>query len=199
MLCGAVAVLKDGRRAEEPLGRKCKAVAVLPASSPPPCSPAHAVMSRLPPCTGQGLWAQPFQVKESSHQGNFASEMSVGLIIQWVYREFVSLSSPRLHFTGLGPRAGQCFGTLSLPAGSWTTCVSRRNFSAISELVLFWPEVRRTAPKSFMGQECHKKLKAKNNFFPPSSFHLLPSKPIFTQGMERKGEACENCQKEQWL
>lgn len=35
----------------------------------PPASPlptAHAAVSRLPPCTGQGLGAQPFPVEESS-------------------------------------------------------------------------------------------------------------------------------------
>jgi len=186
-------------RVEEPPGRKHKAIPILPASSPPPRSPAHAVMSRLLPHTGQGLWAQPFQVKQCSHRENFASEMNVGLSIQWVYKQFAPLSSPCLHSTGSGPQTRQCFGTLSLPAGSWTACISWRNFSVISELILFWPGVRHTARKTFMGQECHKKLKAKNNFFPPPSFHLLPSNPIFTRGMESKGEAREGCQKEQWL
>lgn len=142
MLCGAVAVPRDGWRVEEPPGRKRKAVPILPTSSLLPRSPAHAVMSRLPPCTGQGLWAQPFQVKESSRRENFASEMNVGLSIQWVYKQFVSPGSPCLHFTGSGPWAGRCFGTLWLPVGSGTTCISGRNFSAISELVLFWPRVR---------------------------------------------------------
>lgn len=192
MLCGAVAAPRDGWRVEEPPGRKHKAIPILPTSSLLPRSPAHAVMSRLPPCTGQGLWAQPFQVKESSRRGNFASEMNVGLSIQWVYKQFVSPGSPCLHFTGSGPWAGRCFGTLWLPVGSGTTCISGRNFSAISELVLFWPRVRHTAPKSFMGQECHKNLKSKNNFsplllftsYPPSQYPLRAWK-----GRERRAKA----------
>lgn len=52
-----------------------------------------------------------------------------------------------------------------------------KNFLCYSELVLCWSGVRHTAPKSFMGQECHKKLKAKNNFFPLPLFTSCPPSP----------------------
>lgn len=143
----------------------------LPAPSPPP-TPAC-----LDCCPARGKrWAQPFQVKESSCWGNFTSETNVGFSIQWVYKHFISLGSPCLRFAGSRPWAGQCFGTLLLLAGSWTACVSQRNFSVISDLVSFRPGVRCTALKSFMGQACHKKLTAKNNFSPlPLFTSHLPS------------------------
>lgn len=130
MLCAAIAVSRDGWTLQKHPGRKGKPVAILSACSPPPCSPAHALMSRLLPRAGHGLWAQPFQVKESFHWG-LPQRWNVGLSIQWVYKHLLSLVSPCLYFTGSGCRGGQCFGTLLLLAGSWTTCISWRIFSAI--------------------------------------------------------------------